>query len=391
MYPLTIGLAISNPEIWQQVQVELQSLPVRIVLEQAGLVEDPISFVEKVDRFRPDVLLFEPAASRVDLNELIPSLKATAAQPFIVVVRHSPSAEDILRAIRAGANEYIYPPLQDTLREVLQRISQVRANKETEIGASVLGKAIGFLSVKGGCGATTLACHGAVDLARLSAKSVLLADFDLSAGAIRVLMKVKSRYSILDAFKNTQRLDESYWSALVSNGYQGVEVIAGSSAEVLTQYPGPHDVRQVLRFARRQYNHVVLDLGAGIDPNALSALEELDELILVATPDVPALQMAKLSVLHLTKSGFRRDRVRLVLNRMSRRVDLSPEEIENAIGISIYATIPNDYAALDRAYSAGELLPENNHVRDGIRRLVRRLGNLEEENPRRRFTLFGML
>lgn len=388
MYPLTVGLAISSSRLWEEAQAELQSLPVRIVMEHTGPIEDPITFVEKVDRFRPDVLLLEPTQSSIGLADLIPSLKATASAPAVIVVREAATPDDILKAIRAGANEYLYSPLTGVLNEALDRISRARASNDSS--ASRKGRLIGVLSVKGGCGATTVACHAAVELARMTGQGVLLADFDFSAGLIRILMQVKSRYSVLDAIHNTQRLDPSFWHALVSNGYKGVEVIAGSSSEFLKEHPKPHEVRQVVRFARSQYENVIVDLGAGLDPDIVSVLEEVDELVLVSTPEMPALQMTKLLMHHLSAAGFRKDRIRLVINRMSRRVELSPEEIENAIGISIYATLPNDYTAIDHAYSNGNLLPENNHLREEIRRLVRRVAGIGQEEARKKFSLFSL-
>lgn len=388
MQPLTIGLAISSPSLWDEAQAELQSLPVRVVMEHAGGINDPLTFVEKVDRFRPDVLLLEPTHAASNLTDLIPSLKAVASAPAIIIVRETATPEDILRALRAGANEYLYSPLAGNLNDALERLARSRAASDT--GAARAGHLIGILSVKGGCGATTIACHSAVELARLSGQDVLLADFDLSAGLIRILMHVKSRYSILDALHNTQRLDPSFWRALVSNGYKGVEVIAGSSSECLKEHPKPHEIRQVVRFARSQYQNVVADLGAGLDPAVLSVLEDVDELILVSTPEMPALQMTKLLMHHLIGAGFRKERVRLVINRMSRRVELSPEEIESSLGVSIFATLPNDYAALDQAYSSGALLPEKNHLRDEIRRLIRRVTGAGQEEVRRKFSLFSL-
>jgi pilus assembly protein CpaE len=321
------------------------------------------------------------------MADIIPSIKATASAPAVIVVRETATPDDILKAIRAGANEYLYSPLSGVLNEALDRISRARATHES--AASRKGRLIGVLSVRGGCGATTLACHAAVELARLTEKGVLLADFDFASGLIRILMQVKSRYSILDAIHNTQRLDASYWHALVSNGYKGVEVIAGSSSELLKEHPKPHEIRQVVRFARSQYESVVVDLGAGLAPNTVSALEEIDELVLVSTPELPSLQMTKLICHHLGSAGFRKDRVRLVINRMSRRVELSAEEIESAIGVPIYATLPNDYTAIDHAYSNGNLLPENNHLREEIRRLVRRVVGIGQDETRKKFSLFS--
>ena len=54
-------------------------------------------------------------------------------------------------------------------------------------------------------------------------------DLDFAAGIVRMLLKSKSRYSIMDALNNVQRLDASYWKAIVSNGIPHLEVLGGPS------------------------------------------------------------------------------------------------------------------------------------------------------------------
>lgn len=386
MYPLSIGLAISSTRLWEETQNELQSLPVNVVMEVGG-VTDAATLVQKIEKCRPDVLLLDPYTFQTPLGEIIPVIKSTASHPFVIILREIAAPDDILNAIRAGANEYLYCPLVNVLREALERLAHKREDQTTV--APQIATTVGFLGSKGGCGTTTVVCHSAIELARITKKQILLGDFDFATGLVRILMQSKSRYSVLDAMSNIQRLDESYWRALVSNGYAGVEVIAGPVSEFMREYPKPADIRHVVHFAKRQYDFLALDLGHGLDAGSLSVLEELDELCLVTTPEMPALQMTKLMLSHLASIGFRRNHIKLVLNRMSRRSPLTTEEIENAIGMEVSVTVPNDYRALEEAYSAGELLPEKSSIRDSVRRLVRKLANIAAEDKKRRFSLFG--
>ena len=84
---------------------------------------------------------------------------------------------------------------------------------------------MGFCPPRAAAAPPRIACHAAVELGRENGRKVLLADFDVDAGIVSFLMKVKSPYSILDAINNLHRLDASYWKALVSNGIPGLEII----------------------------------------------------------------------------------------------------------------------------------------------------------------------
>ncbi len=385
--PLGIGVVIGNARLWEEAQALLRLLPVRVVFEMAQAATEDVLF-SRIDRFKPDVVLIDPSALPLGLNELIPLIKELPVSPLVVVVRETATAEEIIRAMRAGADEFVLPPLESSMKEAIERLAAKAAARVTAPSAPA-GKAFGFLSAKAGCGGTTVACHAAVELARLTGKSTLLGDFDLAAGTVRVMMRADSRYSVLDSARNTADLDDRYWRALISNGYPGVEVLAGVAADLYREYPNPEDVRQVIEFARRRYPYVVADLGAGLDAGALRALEEIDELALVATPEMPALQMAKLQLQRLVAAGFRRGNVRLLLNRVSRRVELTPADIEKALDIEIFATLPNEYGALERAFTEGRLLPENNHLRTSIGRMMQALAGLEAPEGKRKFSLFN--
>src|SRR5579863_7606970 len=151
------------------------------------------------------------------------------------------------------------------------------------------------MSAKGGCGATTIACHTAVELPHQTGTRVLLADLDLESGIVGFLLKAPGRYSIADAVSNTQRLDENYWKALVSNGIAGLEIITAPSTPSRQPYR-PEQLRIVLSFIRTQYDWIVLDLGRGLGFNSVAALEEVDDLVLVTTLEVPALHQAKVII-----------------------------------------------------------------------------------------------
>src|SRR5208283_3629211 len=137
--------------------------------------------------------------------------------------------------LRAGINEYLFPPLQDTLRKALERRSNERSRRR-EGGTKGAGKAVGFVSAKGGCGATTMVCHFAQELGRQNLK-VLLADMDFDAGLVGFITKTKSVYSIRDAINNLHRLDIHYWRALVSNGIPGVEIVSSPLALAAKMQP----------------------------------------------------------------------------------------------------------------------------------------------------------
>ena len=254
------------------------------------------------------------------------------------------------------------------------------------------GKAVAFVSAKGGCGATTLVTHVAAELGRQNLK-VLLTDLDLDAGMVGFLTKTKSVYSILDAINNIHRLDISYWKALVSNGIPNVEIIASPLALASKVQPKDEQVRHVLAFARPHYDWTLVDLGRSLSRMAMAALEETDEICLVITLEVPALHQSKQIIQTLLDTGYGKGRIRLVLNRAPKRLDISAGELEKMLGVPIFAMIPNDYPELYETYAEGRMLNHSSDLGRQIAKLAAKLANLREEGPdgraKKRFGLFG--
>src|ERR1035438_5385246 len=97
-------------------------------------------------------------------------------------------------------------------------------------------------------------------------------------GIVGFLMKVKSSYSVLDALQNLHRLDVSYWNALVSAGWPGLEIIAAPS-DYLPKDPVPGEsLAKVVAFVRAHYAWTVVDLGCTLNLSTIAVLDEIDEI-----------------------------------------------------------------------------------------------------------------
>jgi pilus assembly protein CpaE len=382
VYPLTIGLIIEKKELLDEVQACLHELPVRIQFEQ-GAIDDWAAFADKVVRSRPDVLILDVSSLIDHLPETVEKIKDTGVSPMLIALNNVADPESILAALRAGFHEYLFPPLNGNLRRALERRSEER--ERVREGARK-GRAVGFVSAKGGCGATTLACHTAMEIQRLNKFDLLLADMDFESGMVHFLMKTKSSYSVQDAFNNLHRLDMSFWKAIISNGIPRMEIITAPSSVSLRQQPRPEQLQQVLRFMRANYDWSIVDLGRNLSYLGMSVLDEIDETCLVTTLDVPALHQAKTIVQTLMNTGYARNRLRLILNRVPQRVEVTPEEIEKMFGIPVFAVVTDEYQDLYDAYAEGRLVNEGKLARQ-IRSFSLKLAGIQEE--KKKFRLFG--
>ena len=385
MYPLTAGIVIETKELWDELQTSLQELPVRILFEQSEIGDLGI-LTDKIERMRPEVMFVDITSLRAPLEGVIRGLRSASAGPAIFALNTGADPEVILNSLRAGAAEYLYPPFGRHLRSALERVGNERKAAKQSIRKG--GHTVAFVSAKGGCGATTIACHTAVELPQETKGRVLLADLDFDAGMIGFLAKSKSPYNISDAAGNTQRLDENYWKALISNGLApGLEIVT-APAPTARLVLKPERLKFVISFVRTQYDWIVLDLGRSLNATSLATVEDIDDLFVVTTLDVPALHQAKVVVQKLLDSGYSRSKLQLILNRAPRRYEVTLEELENMIGAPVHTTIPDDYSALNESYSEGKLLSSGSSLGKHFVKLASKIAGTEK-TAKRKFSIFG--
>jgi pilus assembly protein CpaE len=227
----------------------------------------------------------------------------------------------------------------------------------------------------------------AVELQRATSQEILLADFDLDSGIVGFLMKATTPYTLLDAVQNIHRLDLSYWKALISNGQANLEVIPAPPAVSLRRAVDPEPFRHVLSFMRSAYDWVVADLGRNLTAVSMNLLEDVDDIFLVATLDLPALHQAKQVIQTLMDCGVTQKRLHLILNRMPKRSDLTPEEVERILGVPVYATLPNNYPELFEAYAHGNLLPSNSELGQQFAKLTQKIAGVQAQKGKTRWAL----
>jgi pilus assembly protein CpaE len=143
--------------------------------------------------------------------------------------------------------------------------------------------------------------------------------------------------------------------------------------------------------AARSFPYVLLDCGTCSDEQALTALVTADEVLLVTTPEVPALRNAWRRLRLFDRLGVERDRIRLVVNRWSRSAPVSRRDIESNLGMSIYATLSDDPKVLYNSVNYGRLFEDVNRraaITREVKALAGHLGNeaqVPEPAPKRGF------
>lgn len=329
---------------------------------------------------RPDVVLLDLGTDSEKAVGLIRDLSNLRPPVYVVGLHTANDAALIIRSLRAGATEFLCAPFDaESLTTVTTRILRLRESEDR--AAPERGQLFVFGGSKAGQGATTLAYNTAAQLSRGGKNKVLLVDLDLTGGTVSFALRVTHHYSVLDAIRHSEKLDKALWSALVANR-DGVDLLlAPERPEPITVEA--HRIAEVLEFARHQYEFVIVDLPSLYDRLAQATLGDADHLYLVSNPELPSLHLTRKSIAFLEQMGMGREQFSLLVNRMSRRQELTAQDIEKVFNFPIRFVFPEDRTATHRALTAGKPVVSNTDLGRGVQSFVKSIAGSEKEESKK--------
>jgi pilus assembly protein CpaE len=314
----------------------------------------------------PDLAIADIRGGASSVQWALERLRAQWPSTSIIAVAGTSDPEQILLAMRAGANEFLAWPshpvqdaaIQDNFRTALSRATErIRATR----GDRRSGRTLSFFGAKGGAGTTTLAVNTAIDLARTSKRPTLIVDLHQYLGEVALFLGVRPRFTLVDAIDNLHRMDAEFLKELVAKHKSGLDILAGAEQ---VDRPGPQDgpaLEQLLQVLGRSYEFIIIDAGTVTSNCAEVAVFGADTVYIVANPDVPSTRNTQRLVERMCQLGADRDRLRVLLNRTSEQHMIAPKQIESALGHPIDHAFASDYGTVSEALNAGVPLTLSTH------------------------------
>lgn len=295
----------------------------------------------------------------------------------IVLIVSTLEARFILEAMRAGIKECLPEPVTpQALEEAVRRLVVGEQRERT-------GQVVAFVGAKGGVGTTTLAVNTAAALAKTAGSPPLLIDLHVARGDAALLMGAEPRFSVLDAFENLHKVDESFLSGLVEKTQCGAHVLA-SSARPVNVATSPTATRTLLELAARRYRVTVLDVPR-TDPAMLEALDPATVIAVVTSQELSAVRGAAATVATL-RQRYGSQRLRVVVNRYDKSGQVSAKDIAKVVGEPVACLIPSDYRVASEAVNVGRpIVSEDSRLGKALRSAAAELVNTgkatAEEQP----------
>lgn len=347
--------------------------------------------LQYLGRAGADAVVLDAAAAR-DIAGAVRDMLALAPECAVVVTGTDIPPASVSRAVSAGARGFLlkpYPPaeLVRTVHEAHESLQALRRLQHPAPPVAASGPARGKLIVvygpKGGVGSTTIATSVAVALAAQPKRKVAIVDLDLQFGDVGCVLDLRSANSIVDLLEQGDAIDASVLAELMPKHSSGVQALLAPDGHTELASISADQISWVVDQLRGHFDYIVCDLWSSLDELALAMLRLADRVVLVTTPEVPALKNLRRAIT-ATGNLLLDERAMVVVNRLPGKVGIGLSDIERNVGKPIAVGIPSEGIGVTDAINHGiSVFDHRARVRSS--RAYRRLAEmLTRDTPYRR-------
>lgn len=315
----------------------------------------------------PNLIIVETTLSPDDIPGALERLAEVCdASTRVVVLGH---VNDVLlyrELIRSGISEYIVLPA--TAQQVVGAITDLFASEN----AAPIGRTVGFVSAKGGAGGSTVAHNVAWAIATTLRQDSLILDMDLAFGTAGLNFNQDPPHGLADALMANQKVDQTMLDRLMSKAANHINLLTAPVTLDRTYDFDEREFEQVLELCQNTMPMVVLDIPHAWNAWVRQTLATIDEVVIVAEPDLANLRNAKNLADTVRALRPTENAPCLVLNKvgMPRRPEISPGEFAGSVECQLIGQVPFDAALFGTAANNGQMIAEvaaNSKINDVYR------------------------
>lgn len=273
--------------------------------------------------------------------EDIAKLKNKYAKVKVVVHLHAPESTLLLKCIDLKLNDII--TLDDT-HTIIKKINDFKIAQEHFLKNKPHNrKVFGFMSSKGGDGATVIATNFASALSRNSMRRVLIIDMAIPFGDADMYLTQKQNVFDLTDFVNAyDRLDEVLIESMVQRLNTNLHFIPSTKDFQKIMSMKTENYEHAIEKLKNFYDYIVLDFSSNFDPINLNIIRSCEHIFMVLSDNLASIRLCtqKLNILEQNKVNL--EKVVLIENESGMNNDISTGDIEVALDKKVDLFVPYD-------------------------------------------------
>lgn len=366
---------------------DIESIQTRLTdafpIQMTGIVSSGRECLRQIDEMHPDVALISGDLEDTSALDLSRQINLTRRHVATILLTHDYSVEFYDRASAVGARRVVrMPPMREGLTMAIEEAFYLETSAPSaDREALEEGQLITLFSPKGGVGKTFISANLAALWAVLDpVRRVILVDLNLQFGMLPQALQLRPERTINDLLPVIDNLSPG----AIENVLVKKDLTKQATLSVLCGPSDPHQadplkgrhINALLMAMKRQFDVVVVDTTSTVSDVTLAALQLSDLVLLVCTPDVPSVGQTRVGIGLMQTIGLRRNRLNLVLNRVSDSNEVKPADVKRLFDLEWAGMLPESKAIVEPLANSGSLLisgPRNSTILTQMRAIAEKL------------------
>lgn len=345
-----------------------------------GSVENALIYLR--ENKSPKVLVVDISGREMPFRDVGFITELCEPSVSIIVVGEENDVGAFRKYLNIGAKDYLIKPLN--LNLVRETFSSILFNKGSLKGAGVSkgGKVIGFVSSKGGAGATTFATNYAWALANFKERKTILVDLNIYSGDSNLILDINfNDESFLSALTDIEKIDEFFLQTFVKSVEKKFYYLGYNDQMDSIQSIPSESISKLLNLTEENYNYTVVDLNTTDTEIFIGAMSECDYMYIISELTISSARETSRLLDYLVKQQGRQN-VSVILNKVgiARRGALSKEAFEKVIGKQVVHTAAFDPINPVSSLNLGQILikSKDNDIAKVINNLLDEISNKKQ-------------
>ena len=324
-------------------------------LENFNLTGEFVDFISGYNAIletRPAIVIIDISKKTELALDIISKISTNHKTCKIVITSSDYSADLIIKAMRAGAREFLPKPVikedfVNALNKLREQISGFHSeNKKCRV--------ITTFSNKGGIGKTAIATNLALELANMTKEKVALIDLNLQLGDITTFLDINPSFDISYVIQNLSRIDETFLLSTLEK-YKETSLYVLADPPYLEQADdiSAEQIATLFEVLKQTFSYIVVDTGTVFDGKTITALDNSDLILLITIVNLPAIRNCQRCLELFERLGYEKEKTKIVLNRYMENDEINVDDVEDVLGQKVYWKIPNNYFTIMSSINKG--------------------------------------
>lgn len=306
-------------------------------LALVGFAPVDADILSKIKGYAPHVVLLVQEQGDAGILELAQRIYQGFPGCAIALLVPELDLELVKSAMQSGVRQVISEDNLSTMIDQIVQVALFEQGRAIEAGGEP--RVIAVYSGRGGAGRTTIAVNLATSLA-VAGRRTALVDLNLNFGDASLLLNINAKDTIAELAQEKSSFTIEDIKSYSMQHSSGLHILCAPASPEFSEYITARHVEMLLTTMRPYYDFIIVDLNNDMADTTLTALENSDDIYLVAHRDISSLRSTKI-LLNVMTTLQQQDKLHLLVNADHTSI-VNIKDFDRILNLPVAYVLPED-------------------------------------------------